>query len=208
MKTVNGLSVLIVFVVFLLAGCTEKLQSPVAPVNSLTQKTAVSLDKKGPIVHSVVGSGLLFWGKNLGARYAAHEFADGSFNGDYEVNSANATGDPTFKWNGKVISFKIYDNAGDYGGKMAVFLGQEKGAYAGTYDLFFAIDNGNPGQATAPDQVNETLLYFPSLDFQIPAEWGSPWTGMTILDLYNMSPEDLINNLGTLDCDKGNVTVK
>ena len=34
-----------------------------------------------------------------------------------------------FKLNGNVISFKVYENAGDYGGKMAVFLGQEKTEY-------------------------------------------------------------------------------
>jgi hypothetical protein len=204
MKTLKYLS-LLVFVVLFISGCSEKSQSPVGPVD---QSSTISLDKKGPVVHSVVGSGLLTWGKNLGVRYAAHEYVDGSFDGEYEINSANATGDPTFKINGKILSFKIYENAGEHGGKMAVFLGQEKGTYVGTYNIFFAIDNGKPGQATAPDQVNEMLLYFPSLDFQIPAEWGTPWTGMTILDFYAMSSDDLILNLGILDCDKGNVTVK
>ena len=208
MKKFQFVLVLIYFMGLILIGCTDKSQSPVEPID---QSSTVSLDKKGPVVHSVNGSGLLtsFEGKNLDARYAAHEFSDGTFNDEYEINNANATHDPTFKINGIVISFKVYDDAGQYGGKMAVFLGQEKtGVYAGYYDVFFAIDNGKPGQTTSPDQVNWLLMELPSLDFQIPAVWGSPWTGMTILDFYNMSADDIINNLGTADCDKGNITVK
>lgn len=207
MKTFNYLAVLVAFVSLLIIGCSDKSQLPVEPTD---QNSSLSLDKKGPIVHSVGGSGLLTANyKNCGARYAAHEYADGTFDGDYEVNSAKASGDPTFKINGNVISFKVYENAGPYGGKMAVFLGQEKTeVYAGFYDVFFAIDNGKPGQTSNPDQVNWMLMELPALDFQIPAEWGSPWTGMTILDFYNMSPDEIINNLGIADCDKGNIVVK
>ena len=207
MKKFQFVLVLISFMGLILIGCSDKLQSPVEPTD---QGSTVSLDKKGPVVHSVNGSGLFFFdGKNAGARYAANEYADGTFDGEYEVNSANATGDPTFKINGNVISFKVYENAGPYGGNMAVFLGQEKTeVYAGFYDVFFAIDNGKPGQSSSPDQVNGILIELPSLDFQIPAEWGSPWTGMTILDFYNMGPDELINNLYVADCDKGNITVK
>ena len=109
----------------------------------------------------------------------------------------------------RFFPFKVYENAGEYGGKMAVIYGQEKtGLYAGWYDVFFAIDNGKPGQTSAPDQVNGMLMELPSEDFQIPADWSAEWAGMTILDFYNMSPDDLILNLGIIDCDKGNVTVK
>jgi len=203
MKTFYVAIILIAFTGILFVGCAE---SPVSPVNQ-----TVSLDKKGPVVHSAQGSGLLFaWGKNCGARYSAHEYADGTFDGEYEINSANATGDPTFKINGEVISFKVYENAGEYGGKMAVFYGQEKTeVFAGFYDLFFAIDNGKPGQTTAPDQVNWILMEVPSEDFQIPAAWGTTWTGMTITEIYATStPDDFILNLGIIDCDQGNVTVK
>ena len=103
MKTINSLIVLIAFVGLSLVGCKDKLQSPVEPTH---QNSTVSLDKKSPVVHSVNGSGLFFFnGRNAGPRNAAHEFADGTFNGEYEINSANATGDPTFKMNGKVLSF-------------------------------------------------------------------------------------------------------
>ena len=207
MKKLQFILVLISFMGLILIGCSDKLQSPVEPTD---QGSAVSLDKKGPVVHSVGGSGLITAdGKNAGARYAAHEYADGTFDGEYEVNSANATGDPTFKINGNVISFKVYENAGPYGGNMAVFLGQEKTeVYAGFYDVFFAIDNGKPGQTTAPDQVNWILLELPSQDFVMPDDWGPPWAGKTIIDFYNMSPDDIINNLGIADCDKGNIVVK
>ena len=92
---------------------------------------------------------------------------------------------------------------------MAVFLGQEKTEiFAGFYDVFFAIDNGKPGQTTSPDQVNWILLELPSQDFVMPDDWGQPWAGKTIMDFYNMSPDEIIENLGIVDCDKGNVTVK
>ena len=101
------------------------------------------------------------------------------------------------------------EGAGQYGRKMAVFLGKEKtGILSGYYCVFFAIDNGKPGQTSYPDQVNGILMELPTLDFQIPAERGTPWTGMTILDFYSMSPDELINNLYVADCDKGNITVK
>ena len=38
--------------------------------------------------------------------------------------------------------------------------------------MFFAIDNGKPGQTTSPDQVNGILMELPSEDFQIPQEWA------------------------------------
>lgn len=211
MKTTKLFFALIVLMGLLFLSCSENTVSPVSPTYQAKVGNAVTnLDKNGPVVHSVNGSGLLSWqGKNLGGRYAAHEFADGSFNGDFEVNCANAMGYHDFKLNGQVIEFKVYENAGPYGGKMAVFLGQEKtGMSAGAYAVFFVIDNGLPGQSSAPDQVNDLLMELPTLDFEIPDEWGTPWTGMTILDFYNMSPDDLISNLGIDDCDKGNITIK
>ncbi len=194
MKKFQFILALIAFAVISFAGCTE---SPVGPKDQLS-----SLDKKGPVVHRVQGSGLLFFnGKNLGARYSAREYADGSFDGDYEINCANGTGDPTFKINGDVISFIVYENVNESGGKMAVFFGQEKtGIYAGYYDLFFAIDNGQPGQAPSPDQVNDWLFEFSSLETEI---WG-----MTIGEWLAQSPAYLMENMGTLDCTQGNITVE
>lgn len=194
MKTFYAAIILIAFAGILFGGCTE---SPVSPVDQ-----NVSLDKKGPVVHRVTGSGLLFFnGKNCGARYSAREYADGTFNGDYEINCANASGDPTFKLNGEVIYFTVYENVNEFGGKMAVFFGQEKtGPYAGWYDVFFAIDNGQPGQAPAPDQVNNALLSLPTLDYIF---WG-----MTIEEWAALSPADLITNMGIANCDQGNITVE
>jgi hypothetical protein len=194
MKTIYAAIILIAFTGILFIGCTE---SPVSPVDQ-----TVSLDKKGPVVHHVVGSGLLFFnGNNCGARYSARQYADGTFDGDYEINCANATGDPTFKLNGDIISFTVYENVNEFDGKMAVFLGQEKtGPYAGWYDVFFAIDNGQPGQAPAPDQVNNALLSLPTLEYIF---WG-----MTIEEWAALSPADLITYLGIANCDQGNITVE
>jgi hypothetical protein len=179
-------------------GCSQDSPSPVAPSD---QSSASGLAKSGPVVHQVVGSGLLFSnGKNCGARYALRQNADGSFDGDYEINCANASGDPTFKLNGGVISFAVYENVNAAGGKMGVIFGQEKtGPYAGWYDVFFAIDNGQPGQSTTPDQVNFYLLSLPTLTYEF---WG-----MTIEEWAALSPADLMANLGVADCDQGNITV-
>lgn len=203
MKTTKIFFALIVLSGLLFLSCSDNTFSPVSPTDQAkVGSSATSLDKKGPIVHSVEGSGLLFWqGKNLGARYTAHEYADGSFDGEYEINCANGTGDPTFKINGNVLSFIVYENVNEFGGKMVVFYGQEKtGLYAGYYDLFFAIDNGQPGKANAPDQVNEWLFEFSSLDREI---WG-----MTIGEWLQQDAAYLMENMGTLDCDKGNITIK
>lgn len=200
MKSFRYLLVLYSLVGLLLISCSDKNSSPVEPTNL---NSTINLDKGGPVIHRVTGAGLLFGdGKNLGARYAAKEYSDGTFDGEYEINCANATGDPTFKWNGNVLSFLVYENAGEYGGKMAVFFGQEKThAYAGWYDVFYAIDNDQPGQTTGPDQVNYFIVCAPTLEYI----FGN---GMTIGDFYALSPADLINILGTLDCTQGNITVE
>lgn len=191
--------ILFSFLGLLFISCSEKSSSPVEPTN---QNSTIGLDKHGPIIHKVQGSGLLQYdGKLLGARYNAHEYLDESFDGEYEINCANATGDPTFKWNGNVLSFIVYENVGVYGGKMGVFLGQEKtGDYAGWYDVFFAIDNGEPGQGTGPDQVNFYIVCAPTLQYIFS-------NGMTIEDFYALSPTDLISMLGTMDCEEGNIIV-
>lgn len=82
-----------------------------------------------------------------------------------------------------------------------VFRQEENGAYAGCYDLFFIIDNGNPCQCSAPDQMNNMLPTVPSLDFVFPG-YG------TIEDLYAISPNKLISTLEILNCDKGNVAIE
>lgn len=203
MKPVKFLLVLLAFAGFSFTGCSENSLSPQQPLTTVFDNSNVSLNKKGPVLHSVEGSGLLSYnGKNLGARYTAHHYDDGSFGGEYEINGANATGDPTFKWNGRVLSFKIFENAGEFDGRLAIFLGQEKtGVFAGWYDVFFAIDNDKPGQASAPDQVNFYVVSSPTFDYVFH-------NGKTIADFYNLSPDELILTLGILNCDKGNITIK
>lgn len=191
-------TILFLFLGLIFISCSDKNSSPIDPNN---QNSTIELEKHGPVIHRAVGSGLLFFnGKNCGARYAIREFADGSFDGDYEINCANATGDPTFKLNGDAISFIVYENVNEYEGKMAVIFGQEKtGPYAGWYDVFFAIDNSQPGQAPAPDQVNNALLSLPDLNYE--------FMGMTIEEWAALSPADLIMYLGIANCDQGNITV-
>jgi len=195
MKASKYLVILFLFTGLLIVSCSEKSASPF-------ESSVVSLEKKGPVVHLAVGAGLLFFnGNNLGSRFNGREYSDGSFDGEYEINCANATGDPTFKFNGETISFIVYENVNEFDGKMAVFFGQEKtGPYSGWYDVFFVVDNGQPGQSTVPDQVNGALLSLPTLEYEF---WG-----MTIEQWAALSPADLISNLGILNCDQGNITVE
>jgi hypothetical protein len=189
MKSFKYLLTLSSLVGLLFISCSEKSSSPI-------ESSAINLDKKGPVVHRVNGSVLLrFEDKITGGRFTAKEYADGSYDGEYEINGANALGDPTFKWNGDVLSLKVYENAGPYGGVMGVIGGVEKtGPYAGWYDVIFVVDNGEPGQSTYPDEG--IWVIYMTLDLTQAQGW------------WNMDPNSLINMCGIVDAESGNVTVE
>ena len=195
MKKFQFILVLISFMGLILIGCSDKSQSPVSPAD---QNSKASLDKKDPVVHYIKGANLgTYDGKNAGIRITAHEYADGSFDGEYEINAANAFKDPSGKWNGNVLNFKVYENVGEYGGNMGVILGVEKNgiwaAEATWYDVFFVIENGHGGQNTTP---NQNSFYANGFLDQAEAE-----------DFFNLSPDDLINILLLYPADKGNIQV-
>jgi hypothetical protein len=188
MKTFHIVIAIIVFG-FLFIGCSD---SPVSPADQ-----TVSLNKKGPVIHRVQGSLLLSLDeKNLGGRFTAHQYSDGSYDGDYEVNGANALGDPSFKWNGDILFLKVWENIGQYNGTMGVMGGVEKtGPYSGWYDVIFVIDNGLPGQSSAPDEGINVIWMTQNLTE------AEGW--------WNMDPYDLIEMcFGSLPAERGNVTVE
>lgn len=189
MKTFYFAIILIAFTGILFIGCTE---SPVGPTDQPD-----SINKNGPVLHSVQGSLLLsLGGKTLGGRFAAHQYHDGSYDGQYEINGANALGDASFKWNGDILFLKIWEGIGSHQGTMGVMGGVEKtGPYAGWYDVIFVIDNGIPGQSSAPDEGINVIWM--TQDLTQAESW------------WNMDPYDLIDMCyGTLPAEKGNVTVK
>ena len=189
MKKLFIVFALITFFGLLITGCSDKSQAPVEPTD---QGSAVNLDKKGPIVHAVQGTAhLRYEGKHISATISAHQYQDGSVDGAYLQNGQNALGDKVQKWNGRVLFLKVYENYGEYNGKMAVIGGIETtGSYAGWYDVFFVIDN-------SPNGVNQTSYFVMGTPDLAEAE---TW--------WNLAPDDLVNLLyGILPVDDGTIHV-
>ena len=91
---------------------------------------------------------------------------------------------------------------------MGVILAQAKtGELSGAYVYVLVIDNGVPGQTTAPDQFRMWGGY-PSLDEVITTEYEDIFIGLTFLEVYDLTPDVLISNLGIYDCNKGNITME
>ncbi len=196
MKTLQYLLLIIASMALVAMGCSHDTSTPVAPGNERKGSPASpeALAKKGPIVHAVQGSTngtfLGVYDKNVINTYAAHQYADGSFDGQYIINAAKIAGaDKTWKWNGRVVFLKVYTDLEGFG-KFAVIGGIETtGAFAGTYELFFVIDNG-PG-------ANAQTAH-------------SMWVGVdeaAIIEKGNTAPADLISELGIETADHGNLRV-
>ena len=107
------------------------------------------------------------------------------------MNAQNALNSKTQKWNGEVLFMQIYEDFGQYNGKMAVIGGHEiTGEYEGWYDTFFVIDNSPNG----PDECSYYIFITPDY-----TEAQGYW---------NMAPEDLVTFLyGTLPTEGGHLMV-
>jgi hypothetical protein len=194
MKIMRVAAILTASMALVLTSCTDSL--PVSPGEQtvIAPGTPANLGKNGPIVHAVQGSTngtfLGVYDKKVINTYAAHQYADGSVDGQYMINAAKIAGaDKTWKWNGRVIFLKVYTDLQGYG-KFAVIGGIETtGAYAGTYELFFVIDNG-------PGAYAQTA--------------HSMWVGddaAAVMEKGNTDPADLISELGIETTDRGNLRV-
>ena len=189
MKKFQFVFAILTFVGLILIGCSDKLHSPAEPTG---QSSVVSLDKKGPIVHAVQGTAhLRYEGKHISVTISAHQYQDGSFDGSYLQNGQNALDDKIQKWNGRVLFLKVYENYGEFNGRMGVIGGIETtGSYAGWYDVFFVIDN-------SPNGVNQGSYYVLITPDLAEAE---TW--------WNLGPDDLVNLLyGILPVENGTVHV-
>jgi hypothetical protein len=196
MKKFQFILVLISFMGLILIGCADKSPSPVAPTD---QSPTVSLDKKGPVVHYIKGANLgIVEGKTAGYRINAREYSDGSFDGEYEINSANAFKKlypelPPLKWNGTVLAIKVH-YIEEFKGNMGVILGLEKNGYWASqgetlYDVFFVIENNNGGN-------NQNSYYVDGyLDITKAKE------------IFNLSPAELIAWQLLYPAERGNIQV-
>ena len=193
MKTTKILLVLIIISGLLLISCSDKTTSPVSPTDQAKVGNLVtSLAKNGPIVHAVLGSAnLRYLGKHISQTISAFEYQDGSFGGTYLQNAQNALDEKWQKWNGDVLFLKVYENVGEFGGKMGVIGGVEiNGENAGLYDVFFVIDNSPDGS----DESSYFVMITPDLA-QAEIYW-------------NLGPDDIMDLLyGSLPVDNGHLTV-
>lgn len=190
-------AIVIVFAGLSLIGCSESSQPPVAPTNGSevlasaaepAQGSLANLNNRGVIIHMVQGSANgTYEGKNMVWTIAGHQYADGSFDGQYEINAANALGESYQKWHGKVAFLKVYGN-------LCVVGGAETGGNAGWYDVFFFIDNGEGGNAVSPDQAS--LYVAVTQDLVQAQRW------------WNLDPEILKTSLEVCAFERGNVTIK
>jgi hypothetical protein len=173
MRHLSFVILLIAMVAFVLAGCSDNPSTPVTPGDQAIAASAApaSLAKKGPIVHSVQGG---FWfddygnGKKVQNTIAAHQYADGSVDGRYLINAANAYDHQ--RWYNdyaRVIYLRVYDNVEGYE-KFAVVGGFEpNGPSKGYYEVWWLAINGPGGKNYTADG-----LFFSLDSSAVAAVWG------------------------------------
>ncbi len=199
MKTLSFVLFVIAAMASVLVGCSDKANIPVTPGDQAigASSAPASLAKNGPIVHSVQGG---FWfddygnGKNTQNTIAAHQYADGSVDGMYLINSANAMGhDKWNKWNSRVIYMKLYDNVLGYE-KFAVIGGVETTSPGkGYFEVWWLAVNGPGGK----DYTSDGFFY--DLDSSaVAAVWNLPPTDLFTIPGLSPSPP----------IDAGSLTIK
>lgn len=192
MKTLSFVLLLTATIAVVLAGCSDNLSSPTNPGDQTIAASSApaSMAKNGPIVHSVQGG---FWfddygnGKKVQNTIAAHQYADGSVDGRYLINAANAMGhDKWNKWNSRVIFMKLYDNVLGYE-KFAVVGGVETtGPGKGYFEVWWLAVNGPGGKNYTAD------AFFYDLDPSVVAAvWNLP--PVDLIKLPGLSPSPPID---------------
>lgn len=144
MKTLSFALLLMACMAFVLLGCSDN-SNPLAdaserPGNAPSGPT--SLAKGAAVVHSATGSGHTYVeGKLRTFSFVAKELADGSYRGEWQAFARN-WGPVEGKWHG-VVTYVKFD------GNMALIVGRETtGPYAGWYDAFAVVDNGEGANGT------------------------------------------------------------
>ncbi len=169
MKTLPIILLLIAGFALVLAGCSDSSSSPVAPNGQANPVSTPppSLAKGGPVVHSATGSGSIFYGgKTATFAFTAHKYADGSCDGEYQLNTHYQ--DPEWgKWHGRVTSLEVYN------GNTAVIGGIEtNSSFQGYYDAIVVQDNGE-GKKDLADKYTCTVLWTDSKEYAQQV-WAMP----------------------------------
>lgn len=171
MKALSVVLLLMASMAFVLIGCSDNSSSLVAlsEQSSLGTTPSPSFAKGGPVVHSASGSGSIFYGgKTATFAFTAHKYADGSCDGEYQLNSHYQ--DPEWgKWHGKVTSLEVYN------GNTAVIGGIETiSSFEGFYDAIVVQDNGE-GKNGPVDKYTCTVLWTDSKEYAEQV-WAMPPT--------------------------------
>jgi hypothetical protein len=168
MKLLSCALLLMASMAFVLLGCSDNSTSPSGPIGqSAPSPSAMVLAKEGPVVRSVTGSSLLHFTDEYGTSkigtltIAAKAYEGGAAGGTYNwVTFRGQNYNAETKWggHGEVISVTMYPNS-PYG-NAAVICGheREKSSLAGQYLAWFVVDNGEGGNAAAPDLCSEFVV--------------------------------------------------
>lgn len=189
MKLLSCALLLMASMTFVLAGCSENLNSPVSAGDqtAATPVAPTSLMKKGPVVASVTGNGAVrydYWvdGKQVFGSFAvsARKYADGSCEGEYQIIDHTVPWKSTNWWHGKVLSLEIVGNMALVGGQEMKFPGKGDEIYLNWYDAFVLVDNGEGSSATSPDVRSNVYSEPPSNYLHMKN------------DVWTMTPDQLI----------------
>jgi hypothetical protein len=172
MKILSLVLLLMASLAFVLPGCTDNAAPLAGPTDqALSIPSAPSVLGKGVgILHSATGSANVFFeGKPFTFAFTAHEYADLSCKGEYQIY-VHAQPPEWGKIHGKVMSLRVYDYLG---GKAAVIGTIEtKSGFPGFYDAFVVVDNGE-GQKSSPDMYTTSIFWTESLS-EAQAVWALP----------------------------------
>jgi hypothetical protein len=166
MKPISCVLLLMASLAFVLMGCSENVAPVSGPGGQSTasSSSAVPLAKGGSVIHSVSGSSLLHFNDGNGTErigtltMAANLYEGGMAGGTYNwvtFTGKNYRADTKWGGHGVVKSVTMYP-ASSYG-NAAVICGLERddSSLPGKYLVWFVVDNGEGGNATAPDLCSE-----------------------------------------------------
>jgi hypothetical protein len=157
MKILSLVLLLMASLVFVLPGCTDNAAPLAGPTDqALSIQSAPSgLGKGVGILHSATGSANVFFeGKPFTFAFTAHEYADLSCKGEYQIY--------------------VHAQPPEWGKIHGTVIGtiETKSGFPGFYDAFVVVDNGE-GQKSSPDMYTTSIFWTESLS-EAQAVWALP----------------------------------
>jgi hypothetical protein len=184
MKTLSFVLLLIASMAFMLMGCSDNSNLPVAPSNQAITASNLpsSLAKGNPIINSANGAcNSFFEGKMQSWGFNAKLYADGTCDGVVQIIVHSQSRDYGFL-HCKVLSLKVWDLGNGVKAAVIGMVEVEKGPYNGSYDAFVVYDYGE-GSKAHPDMFTTTICWDPdnSLD------------NMKLV--WNMTPDEVVQRI-------------